>query len=243
MKRRKNKKSGIIAAVVGLSAVSLVSVGFASWVMSGGDSLELGGEISVESVTDQRYFIYEKSSVQVNYGNNVKGAAAGGIVFGIDDSTPIANAWLTAAASNNQYENLTASVEVWVANLAASATNITATLTADAGYATAVSHNYVAALPTPVVNVTNETDYKGTVSPNQITFRKVTVGLTFAWGSKFGGQNPYKYYNTGKTVSGYVSGTSGATWGDDARSSLLQLQNDLTGVHYTLTIKTTVPNA
>ena len=101
MKRKTNKKSGIIAAVVGLSAVSLVSVGFASWVMSGGDTQTLDGQISVETVDDQRFVICrtEGYAPSVNYGNDKHGDAATKICFGIDDSTPINGAWLTASSA------------------------------------------------------------------------------------------------------------------------------------------------
>ena len=94
MKRRYSKKTGIIAAVVGLSAVSLVSVGFASWVMSGGDEIELAGTIDVDTVEDNRFYIYDKGNLAVSYGTPVHGSSAGNaIVFGIDDDPAVQNAW------------------------------------------------------------------------------------------------------------------------------------------------------
>ena len=44
------KKSGLMGAVIALSAASLVSVGFASWVISQGDQKQIDGTVFVEKI-------------------------------------------------------------------------------------------------------------------------------------------------------------------------------------------------
>ena len=44
------KKSGLMGAVIALSAASLVSVGFASWVISQGETESFAGTITVDDV-------------------------------------------------------------------------------------------------------------------------------------------------------------------------------------------------
>ena len=57
------KKSGLISAVIALSCASIVSVGFASWVISQGDEKTVNGSISVDTVTTQAYSISFTSGV------------------------------------------------------------------------------------------------------------------------------------------------------------------------------------
>ena len=52
-------KSGLIAAVAGLTAVSLFAVGFASWVISGSDEATIeNGTITVDQVSDSDLYVF-----------------------------------------------------------------------------------------------------------------------------------------------------------------------------------------
>lgn len=234
MKRKTNKKSGIIAAVVGLSAVSLVSVGFASWVMSGGDTTSIEGTIEVDTVDDKRFLIGDKSlSYGDEDGKDVKGNAASKIVYGIDDTLSVTNHWLGVGASDNKYENLDAKLTFYVAN-APTAANIQVTFAPKAGatataWQNALDANLVAA---PTIGTPSISD-GGSKTIQGITgnCKKVEVSVHFNWGTAFGEINPYKYFND----QDYSVDLS-----DEAKTKLQNLNTYLTNMVYVLTITTKV---
>lgn len=261
MKRKTNKKSGIIAAVVGLSAVSLVSVGFASWVMSGGDSAAItDGQISVETVDDKRFLIMKTGDYapRVDYGTNKHVISndnnqpvyqqANSICFGIDDSTPISGAWLTAGGTEDEgnapkYENLSATVIFYVANLTTVENVVTAELTVTGntdGWDNAVGENYVAEAPTDLVPVipTTGDNLTYTDPATHLVYRKVTAAIQFGWGSTFTYNNevvnPYVYFNHQENT--YANTTT-------AKTVLDNLETYLTGVTFSVAITTSVPGA
>lgn len=251
MKRKTNKKSGIIAAVVGLSAVSLVSVGFASWVMSGGDSAAItDGQISVETVDDKRFLIMKTGDYKprVDYGKNVKNENANSICFGIDDSTPITGAWLTAGGTEDEgnapkYENLSATVIFYVANLTTVENVVTAKLTVTGntdGWDDAVDNHYVAEAPTDLVPVIPTTGDNLTYTDTNtgLVYKKVTAAVQFAWGSTFtynnAAVNPYVYFNHQENT--YENTTN-------AKTILDNLETYLTNVTFSVAITTSVPAA
>lgn len=229
MKRRNSKKTGIIAAVIGLSAVSLVSVGFASWIISAGDTAALESSISVDTVEDHRYVILNKADLLA--GNSSHDYD---IVFGHPESMNNASAWLKADGS--KVEHLSFTFDVIVDNMDGSKGQVSAELAyknsaSQTAYEAAVTNTVVAAKPTPVVGAKTavaEGTYAGKF--------KCTVTVTFGWGSHFGGNNPYTFYNA-KGVNEYVTGSSGPTWGDDAVTYLGYVAT-LSSVQFTLTITT-----
>ena len=247
MKRKNSKKSGIIAAVVGLSAVSLVSVGFASWVMSGGDTTTIEGNIEVESLDDQRFLILKEGqdAPKITYGDenghDVKGNTATSIVYGIDDSTPISDAWLTAGGTGDnapKYENLKATLTFYVAN-APTASNISVTFAPKAGttatnWATARDTKHYVVDPTIGTPSISDGGTK-TIQGINGSCKKVDVDIEFGWGSAFIPENetdpvnPYVYYNG----LDYDLTTSG-----NAKTVLNELDTLLTGMKYVLTITT-----
>lgn len=250
MKRKTNKKSGIIAAVVGLSAVSLVSVGFASWIISGGDTAEINGSIAVDEVSDARFLIEKEApyAPEVDYGT---GNAS--IVFG---APTVSNAgWLTNDSSAK--ENLTADVVFYVANLTGKTKgtdyDLDATIEATGDesdeFATAVGHGLVE-LPVITKNVSFTVDgdvkHDTTINGTTYKFTKVTLQLQFKWGVYFGkdgndvttNTNPYSFYNA-KSAQGYVNGVSGTTWADDAKAKLEEI-HAADGANFKVTLKTFV---
>ena len=212
------KKSGLISAVIALSCASIVSVGFASWVISQGDEETVQGTILVDEVSDQSH-VLTVSSTGVNP-----------IAFKAN-ATTAGKGWLTADAAG---ENLVASYGITVTNLT-DASKISATVKAgkvvdgafvedasSAGYLKANSEGLVGALPTPAITGSS-TD--GTFSGS--------VALTFTWGSHFGGDNPMDFYN-GFEADDEI--TTGVTYAADASAKLNLLKTDLTDVVYQLKI-------
>ena len=221
------KKSGLISAVIALSCASIVSVGFASWVISQGDAKTVDGSIVVDTVQTKAHTI----TVTPTTGTQ--------ICFTRPESpTATTYSWLSETTST--YENLVASFNVSVANWDDTAANAKAkfsatlqsgkvsddTFTADgesSGYNAAAAANYVIALPTPVVG-------NGEVAEGAWS---TTVTVTFAWGAYFGSQNPYYFYNAHQ-ASEIKTGTT--TYAQDANTALTALNEALNGVVYRLSL-------
>lgn len=262
MKRKTNKKSGIIAAVVGLSAVSLVSIGFASWVMSGNDNATLDGTISVETLDDQRFLIYKTDDVNdahrilIDYGTTKKAGtpaqAASSICFGIDDSTPINDAWLTASSTvaNNKYENLTATVSFYVANLqnTEAQEDVPSAVLEVNDHTTDEIYNWALASGNTKNYVKAPSDLSCAISASEtfnhtdgLTYRKVTVAVEFEWGSYFTCDhdndqstpevpvNPYVFFNKKPNTTAN---------GNTAHTVLTELEKCLDGVSFTIRLAT-----
>ena len=220
------KKSGLISAVIALSCASLVSVGFASWVISQGDSRDVEGQIIVDTVDDQRHLI------------TVNTVDIPAIKF-VSNSTSTESKWLTSDRSD---ANLTASISITVTNLDSNS-KISATLvsgtgtgssfvadTAGNGYLGAYADGYVGQLPTPSLGT-------GAANASESTSWDVTISLTFTWGSYFNSQNPFDFYNAHTANEARDDAKhSGDDYAQDAASSLDALETYLTGVKYKLTI-------
>ena len=217
-------KSGLIAAVAGLTAVSLFAVGFASWVISGSDSATIpNGTITVEDVSDSDLYVFVSTP-----------ANAGSIVFGKPATpTSFAHPWLTA--DDVPTESLTFSFDVEVTNLTSENCGdvLSATLAAsdEDAYDAAVSAGIIADHPTSLT-VTFKQAGNGE-SPTGIA----TISGTFAWGLPEGA-NPYNYYNA-HAAKDIVSGST--TYAADAKAKLGALYTNLNGVAYSVTVATTVP--
>lgn len=172
-----------------LAALALVSVGFASWVISVDANKEVSGNIKVENVVDSRL----EATIT---------PSAPSIVFGTPTDT-IANPWLTNTSIGTQvlevkftivvteggmpYEGktgkITASYTEGVVTYDGTTNQITPVAGGTEGnYAKAVKATYVTAMNLTEVT---ETATKGTY---EVTF---SVG----WGAAFGSTNPYTYYN------------------------------------------------
>lgn len=193
-----------------LSVLSLVSVGFASWIITANDTQEAEGNIQIETVTDNRVFIVDI----VNPSD---------IVFGAP-KTPdeFANPWFTAKKMAD--ENLSATITFDVqkkdgTSIARSNVNITASVevkdTEGKTFEELVSAGYIEAVPTVTVS---DSAYSITISLN--------------WGAKWGNKNPYNYYN-GHKVTDEI--TTGVTYGDHAAEHIAAFAalNDL---EYVVTI-------
>ena len=202
------KKSGLIGAVIALSAASLVSVGFASWVISQGDTKEVGGTIIVDKVDNN---VHKMSIVSGGSGtesftldtNIIFGAPKQADLDEYEDTDGVI--WLTndgklnGVEADSAVEVLSATFVVRVTNIFASTTDtstIANTITASGFTCSATGFNaqdandkyYINQNPTFSFseNYTKVADSRdGTVE----------VTITFAWGDAFNNNNPYFYYN------------------------------------------------
>ena len=220
------KKSGLMGAIVALSCASLVSVGFASWVISQGDTEKVDGQIVVDTVNDQRHLI------------TVNTTEIPAIKF-VSNSTTTADKWLTSSRSD---ANLVAQISITVTNLdsnskisatLASGKNSGASFAADSsstGYLGAAAAGYVGALPTPALGT-------GAANATEPTSWDVTISITFTWGGYFNNQNPFDFYNAHEANDERADAkNSGDDYAQDAVSSLGALEDYLEDVYYRLTI-------
>lgn len=169
-----------------LAALALVSVGFASWVISAGTSDTTEGTITVDEVIDKRLEITKPQWVD---GSNFYfgGPTAEQRALISSDKT----VWLT---NEDSEEKLTLSFTFTVSYKGTTYTKGDAVVTgsiAEQGeanlYNTAKTEGYVGELPEVVIKEGENGLF--------------TATITFTWGNKFGNTNPYVYYNNNKTES------------------------------------------
>lgn len=224
------KKKSLAALLSGLLTVSLTGVGFASWLITNGSTETTTGNIAVTEVDDKRCTI---SGVGITY------AKGDSICFG--PNAVVNTGWLRADAAT---ENMTATVSFTVANtdfLAGISVSIAQVNLGSDGvyqstdelysategsYYTAYSDGYVAALPTEAnggIVVSSGTQVESTTS------KEYTATITFDWGTDFGGENPFTFYN-GKTA---------AAEADNAIAALTALEA-LNGAMFKVTIRANV---
>jgi hypothetical protein len=214
---KKAKTMTLVIAIVAILA--LVSVGFASWVISINATSDTTGNITVDTVTDNRVDIVVSWEDSKNT-----------ICFGAPSttSTTITNPWLTSNSEDKECLTVKAIVKVYkkgatqndenLIDLASNKVEFSVVDNANSGFATASgsTKNYVVA-PTVASELTKTDSTTGTYS----------VTITFAWGTAFNSKNPYDYYN------GLTATDENA---NKAKAALSDLKTLLDGVTYKLTI-------
>lgn len=214
--KKKTRSKMIAASIAILSSAAVVSTGFAAWVISGGDTKEVGGTIEADEVSSKAHTL---SAITFQEDNNK-------ISFGAPkdkDTIPQSNSyhWLQ---NNAATENLIASATFTVSNVETTPTDDLKTLfdadgckfeetTTNKVYvdtSDAVNKHYVGAFPTWNLNqqYTDQTTAPGVylklgeLKNNTLT---VTLKVVFAWGTAFKSQNPFVYYNAQKKTSSLES--------------------------------------
>lgn len=238
------KRKSLSLTLCLLTCLALIGVGFAAWVVSAGDTKEVTGNITVDTVTDARY------KLELAGTNNLS------VYFGKKNDASITNPWLANPAEKE--EALTVSFEVTVkkndgteieANIVGNATVDTKpTLSATFGAPETDAWKIVTG-----GTVQGQTSYNLINAPSAVSIEKkadttstYTVTVTFAWGDYFKvgteNVNPYIFYNN-KNINDTVSAESTTTWGDDALAKLgliAQIQNSEFTVTLTLAAPTNV---
>ena len=197
-----------------LSVLSLVSVGFASWIITANDTQEAEGNIQIETVTDKRVFIKN----QAVDGSIIFGAPAtmGTVTEGI---TP----WFTTE-TGTKTEDLTAVITFDVVDSKGDAVD-RSKVTIEASVAVKTSEGttfqalvdakYIEKAPVVVVDESN-----------------FSITVTLNWGELWNKVNPYNFYNAHE-VDDIISETQ--TYGDHAATNIAAFAalNDL---EYVVTI-------
>lgn len=229
----KIKKISMLLSV--LAFVLLTSVGFAAWVITGDATGNAEGNITTETVVDNRI----EMTVEII---GASGDTNPAIHFGKPAGADNASAWLKAVDAKE--ENLSLTVVVKITNWDTIKNNIDVTGSITISDVVNGEKSYTAAkemeetdevepsgkktvellgeLPTPI-SITNKefADGEGTVEKT----------LTFSWGSAFNRENPYTYYNALTSDKA-----------DEAIARLKHIEEKLTGVTYKVTVIATAGN-
>lgn len=181
-----------------LACLALIGVGFASWIISAGTSATDEGSFIVDTVTDNRlvatgrWITITKDSGEnevVTSDDNSKKVS-----FGAPAKMENTEAWLTNN-SKDIVEKLTVVYELTVKTKGGDSTAVTGLTSTEitSSLSCAATYEGYIVLPTAVVSEVGDGVYRLT--------------LEFKWGSKFGGVNPYEYYN-GKTYTDKLAQTA-----------------------------------
>ena len=219
----KNKKKSIFLASAILGSVALVSVGFASWVITSTPEPHAEtGEIVVDTVEDKRISFVADSFAWTNNQNKI-------IYGGKTPADTVTNPWLTNSTADKQ-ENLSATLSFKVENYT-EIEKITVSLQvvekantatdATAKWTQAVTDGYVAALPT-VADITSFTAVDGSTTQGS-----ASLTLNFNWGTAFDSKNPIDYYNAKAYTDELAT---------EAKTKLEGLKTALEGLSFKLTL-------
>lgn len=229
-KFNKGKLIGVVAA--SLSAVSLMGVGFASWVLTGEKPDTIGNIlVDVGDVDDQRIQVVKENT-----------GSSGSLVF---DSVVDAGGPIT---STETHESLSFKI-FYKVKVAKSVTNfkVTAQWTPGTKISSAITNNYIASpfgtdaievarktavgtagitnSETKVTTAGYHTDAPATSTDGNFNVYSYTTQFDFAWGSAFGNANPV-YEKGGKSA-------------DEIVTALAQLK-DIKGEKLTITLTPSV---
>lgn len=217
-----NKKSTILA-VAALGSLALIGTGFAGWVIVANATNTASGNITAYEVTDNRLNATGK------WAGDPATADSGSIVFGKpQNASDTASTWFK---SNNVGEaklsdTYTLSIESKnkedVAKVKVSAKLEIKENDNTNPYQHAVDHDWITAptliLTNPVTDPVTDL-FKSSTNSVELTLAAGKVSaefaFTFAWGSHFGGENPFTYYNEGHKAEDTID-AAGKTYGNDA---------------------------
>lgn len=213
------KKRLISLIIIGCALITLISVGFASWVISRDASTTSQGNISVDTVVDNKITL---TTSWTDSKSTIK--------FAPIATTGITNPWLATTGDSTESLSVTLNVTVDKFDILDSATYTLSVAEANkTNYDSAVSKNYI----------TSPTGYG---SAQTLTFTKASSGdsgtatltLTWGWGSAFESKNPTTFFNS-KTKTDKPTGST-STYEDLAQSELSELNTLLKDVSFVVTI-------
>lgn len=189
------KRKTLTLAISVFALLAIISVGFASWVITRQDqNKDAKGSITVETINGE-----------VNYLESVT-ISENAIHFGTPATMNKEGAWLTASSDAKQ-QNLTATLTIVLTKNLEAGEKINLTVKADdsdptkkAAYEAAIatdptSTNYIKA-PVFKMGGTGVTELtSANFLQNASGKYEAVVTIAFDWGTAFGGNNPYEYYN------------------------------------------------
>ncbi|MBE6143047.1 MAG: hypothetical protein E7177_03570 [Erysipelotrichaceae bacterium] len=259
------KKKSLATLISGLLAVSLVGVGFASWVIIQGASEQKEGSVNVETITktnisieanwadnDEDYTCEKLTEEQKGMKNEDEEALYTEAVDADDSqlsfgsSSQDASGWLRNTSGKIERKSLKLNVAIG-GNDSVTSYVLTFSVSNPAAYKAAVDAGYITgimldgtAIPTESV-AGNETTPAVTAGTLVVTSDSApateTYIISYEWGDTFGGQNPYAYYN-GMSISSKIgTGEDAPTADAHAMEHIQELYDTLSGLTFSLTIE------
>lgn len=226
------KRKSMATLIGGLLSVCLIGVGFASWIIVQGDSEEVQGNVRVEEVVDKSVFIEaELATDDDGYFNFTSPKSSNDTVPGFEEGD-----WLRSDTTTK--EKMSVVFDVTVTNPENEKDSAVSVNVAPDAKFTGIE-NFVSLVANENIDLTGQT---GTYT--------TTLTVTFKWGTYFGGQNPYEFFNA-KDAGAKVKDTAGFTsahatvdghdadswtWAQEAEYVLSTLQTTLAGAVVTVTL-------
>lgn len=214
--KKKTRSKMIAASIAILSSAAVVSTGFAAWVISGGESKEVGGTITADAVTNS----YHTIKGDITWGTGEK---ADSIAFGAPAEMKNTNAWLKNT-NKPLTEKLEAVATFTVENVNEGETDLIESVVMEEtdtekkyqAICDTTDKKYVCALPTYKTYKTDSISMVGagiylTAGGRNTVTKTVTYTMTvkFAWGSYFTKDgaivNPYIFFNAKEKNSSIIS--------------------------------------
>lgn len=182
------KRKSLATLLSGFLTVCLTGVGFASWIITGGDEKEVTGNVTAETV-DNRKTTITVDTTHSGYDNSV--------CFGHNPNkkgteTPVTETWFKTEGTMNS-EDLKAKIYFKITNATYSSFAFSLVDTdATNELADFVKNNYITVefknFTAPTVNVDN-------VETTDVDETSCYVDVVFGWGTNFDTKNPYEYFN------------------------------------------------
>ena len=236
------KKSGLMGAVIALSCASLVSVGFASWIISQGDEAIAEGTILVDEVENRMHLIDDDNSGWLTALNGTIDNTKNRIVYGASEAALESTGWLQNDGKLNGDDDessamvLTAWYKIKVLNVSATDkySDIIASVVFEEPAAYTAASAYVGAFPTP-------TPYIGGAEANENTSvgtaGEIVFEFAFEWNETYG-DDPFVYWTDSNLVGeGKTYATENARR-EAAFNWFAGLKTALQGITYSCTITT-----
>lgn len=212
-KFNKGKLIGVVAA--SLSAVSLMGVGFASWVLNGGDNKDVGGiSISVAGTEDNSITFVEplphltdgtiKFDAKANDTTGPitwDGANSEKLNFTIEYTINCVNdKKFGGVKAYMTIDNATASAGQALANAIGSKDYLIAPLSTEKSGAAEIASSLTVETNDANADRLANKKYATTVTKTDASYKFTTV-FSFNWGSAFGHMNPSEFANTGNVTT------------------------------------------
>lgn len=222
---KKKSLAGILSLLI---CIALIGVGFASWVITAGDTETIAGNVTVETIEDQRVFL---ENIDLDNENIVFGTPEGAVNDGwLKNSsigTEVLTTTLTGTIKTKDKDALT-----------------TFTIALETNKDSAFDEELIGAFPTVSAPAINSLVWSQEADSNGYYTANFEVTATFTWGSKWGeDKNPYTFYNA-HGVNDLIAGddtpedsSDDVTYGDQALKDIKAIYDALNGATYTFTIK------
>lgn len=168
------KKKSLATLLSGFLTVALTGVGFASWIITGGDTEETTGNVSAETVENRKTTITidtagEGYDTAVLFGHNANKK---------DGTGTVTATWFKTEGIMKD-EDLSAKLCYKITN----ATYSDFAFSLDAKMQQYVTDGYITV------------SFENFVAPTTNAETAAFVNINFGWGEKFGTMNPYEYFN------------------------------------------------